>query len=420
MSPPASSKAAGLVLLLVAVGVAGIRNEFGFGADYSNQRYSTYTSDTLAADTTDIETEAKTSWRFVLQPDRAGFTASNTAILSTRSLRDALTLRLERPLTERLMMQTGLDADGRWYHDLFPDLTDTLWRKTHVNGMADAGLSYFVTNALRLAASDRLEALLYQEPDSFSYNYVLNRVHAGLSIAVGLLGSFDANWHWSQRNAIGVDSQDYDDHSLRLSFDDYLGDKWQVRVDNDVARRRYLALERSNWSGSPSIDIRLDPGPAFGLSLEDDARWTLPDSATSVYPRQLENRLRPGVEWRPLAELSLRLGLQWERVRTLPEAAPEDYHDLSIPIGVDLLRAGRLWVSLEERFGWRRHDSPDSAYRSNYVYNDLSLMLNWTVISSGRHALVLDGMASIAPEWHATPEDNYYLTNYSLGLKYGF
>lgn len=411
-----------LCLVTSTASAAALRHELGLGADYSNQRHTAYTSDTLESDTSDIETEAKGFWRLTLDNPESGTGpgGSNTLTFSTRSLADALYLSLDRDLLSRLILETDLDAEARWNHDLFPALADTFWRRDQLSGSASAGLRWNLAEQFDLNAADRVEAQYDLKPDSFNFNYVVNRIEAGASLEIGMLGSLDAAWYWSRRWAIAVDSQDYDDHSARLGFDNYFGENWQVHLANDLARRTYQAAERSYWDENLNLQLGFDFGSVFGLSVEEDARWTLHDSSTTVYSNQFENRLRPGFEWRPLTELTFRFGLQWEKLQTLPAPKPEDYRDRSVMLGFDLLKPDRFWLSLEDRLGQRTFESPDSGFQSDYRYNELYFMLNWTIFSAGSNSLTVDGMASISPEWHSDRTDNFYLTTYTLELKYGF
>ena len=43
-----------------------------------------------------------------------------------------------------------------------------------------------------------------------------------------MMSSLDAGYDWSARRAAGVDSQDYQDHSLRLEYNGLPGADWQV------------------------------------------------------------------------------------------------------------------------------------------------------------------------------------------------
>jgi hypothetical protein len=411
-----------VLCLLTSAFASGLRSEFSLGADYSNQRYTAYTSDTLQGDTADVETEAKGAWRLGLEgPDGpTRLEGSNLLTFSTRSIRDALDLSFDRDLGPRLAVETGLNAEARLYHSAFPSLADTSWRKDYVSGSADAGLRFRPFEPFSLTASDEVEAEYYPEPDSFNYHYVINRVKAGSALEVGLLGSLDADWQWSRRWALSADSQNYDDHTTRLGFDNYIGDNWQIRLSGDLSRRAYETKERSYWDGNPSLQLGFDPMPALGFSLDEDARWTFHDSATVVYSDAFQNRLRVGLEWRPAAELTFRVGPEWERSQTLPTAEADDYRDRAVTIGCDFLNPGRVWVSLDNRVGQRRYHEPDSAYQSNYTFNELNLMLSWTIFTAGRNSLLLDGMAGVTPEWHADQADNFTLTTFSLELKYGF
>jgi len=410
--------AAGSILLLAGpAGGLQWRNEFSLGANYTNQTYTTWYSDTVQADTAEVETEALASWQASLDPAESPtrVSGSNSLTFSTRSFRDNLDLGFGRDLSDRLALEADLQGEARFYHGLLPSLSDTTWRKDHLSGATRLGLGWKLSDASDLSFSDRAELNHYPEPDSYSYDQFVNRAEAGFSSTVGLLGSFDADLTWSRRWVWQADSQDYDDYGLRLGYDNYSGD-WQFRLDGDVSRRAYESPSRSHWEFDLDGAIRWQVSPAVGLSVSDNPTHTRHDSPDDVYANGWSNRLSLALEWQPLVALGLRFGPRLETSRSLPETRPEDYRDRSLEFGLDLMLPGRLWLSIEDRVGSRIYQSADSSYQSDYRYNELTAMLDWTIVG----ALRLDANASVAPEWHAEQTENLAAATYTLELRYGF
>jgi PAS domain-containing protein len=407
-----------LFCLLTSAFSSGLRNSFRLGADYTNQTYKTWHSDTVQEDTADVETEARASWQLLLDPGSETGTrvsGNNSLTISTGRLSDDLGLELESDLTERLALEAGLDAEARHYHRLLPAMSDTTWRRDYMSGSTRLGLGLKLSEASELKVSDRAELEHYPEPDSYSYDCLVNRAEARFSTSIGLFGSFDADLSWARRWAWQTDSQDYNDYGLRLGYDNYAGD-WQFRLDNDVSRRAYESPRRSYWEVEPDAGIRWQASPAIGFALSDNPTYTRHDAPDEVYSNGWTNRLVLGLEWQVWAPLGLKFGPEFERSASLPEGQPEDYRDRSLRLGLDLMFPGRLWLSVEDRLGSRTYRSADSSYQSNYRYNELTAMLDWTIVGP----LSLNAMATVAPEWHAEQTDNLSAATSTLELRYGF
>jgi len=83
------------------------------------------------------------------------------------------------------------------------------------------------------------------------------------------------------------------------------------------------------------------------------------------------------------------------------------------------MKLDRLWLSVEDRLGRRRYPLADSSFQSNYVFNEFNLMVNWTIIKTGRGGLSINGMASISPEWHSDKSSDLATRIFTIELKYG-
>jgi len=410
-----------LLLALATLAALSPRSEFGVGADYTSQRYANWV-DTLVGDTTDVETEARTFWTLRLRSNSGPtrLDAANTLTFSTRSIRDYLALELERQLAARWLVRASAEAEGRYYHDALPALSDTAFRRSYLSATGRLLSRYDFSDWLAGDLSDALEYQFYPDADSFNYDYLLNRVQTGLRLQLGAVGSADLSYQWSRRLALAVADQDYSDHALRAGVDGWFEPGWQAGIAADLTRRRYPAAERSYFDASPTASLTYDFTPAFSLSLEDDGRYTRYDSASDVYYNQFQNRLELSAEFRPRPELAFRIGPQADRLRGLPEPQADDYAELALGLGADFFRPGRIWLSLEDRLGVRRYSAGDSSFQSDYRFNEVSLMANWTILAAGSSSLALNGMVSISPEWHADETDNLSAATFSLELKYGF
>jgi hypothetical protein len=402
-----------------------LQHEFGLAGDYTNQTYGIVDPDTIGnpdkRDTLDVETEGRGFWNLDLSiegPDTR-FAAGNDLGLSTRSVREALNLSIERDLASILHIEAFDDAELRYYHRALPQLSDTGFQRSYLSNTTDLALDLDVTPALELSASEQVQLSYYPEPDSYGYDYLLSRSRLGLRQELGGISALDLEYDWSRRWAIAVDDQDYAEHSLDADLDWYFDNGPHVELENNVSRRAYAGRSRSYWEENPGVRFDADASSALSISLDDDARWTWYDSSTAVYNDLFENSLKFGLEWRATSELSFRTGPEWAAGRSLPAATTEDYREVSATAGADYMRAGWLWLSVEDRLGRRRYPLADSSFQSNYAFNEFNLMANWTIIKTNRGGLSLDGNVSISPEWHSDQTSNLATRIYTLELKYG-
>ena len=306
------------------------------------------------------------------------------------------------------------------YHDAFPKLSDTAYRKNYISTTGRVLARHDLTDWLSADLSDALEYQLYPDADSFNYNYLLNRAQASTSLRIGTAVSADASYQWSQRLAGALADQNYTDHTFRAGIDGWFEPGWQAGISADIARRRYPRPDRSYWDISPNLSLEWDPGSTLALSVRDDARSTVYDSTSDVYYNQFQNRLELEAEIRPRTGISIRLGPQFDRLRGLPAPQSDDYSELALAAGLDFFLNGCLWLSLDDRLGTRRYAAGDSGYQSDYRFNEASLMANWTILSVGRSSLSLNGTVSVSPEWHADETENLSAATASLELRYGF
>ena len=402
-----------------------VRHEVGIAGDYTNQTYGIIDLDTIwnpdESDTLDVETEGRGFWNVDLNLEGAGtrFAAGNDFNLSTRSVREALNLNLEQDITSVLKFEAANDAELRYYHRVLPQLADTGFQRDYWSNTTDLVLDFAATSALALSVSDQVQFFHYPQPDSYNYDYLLNRSRLGLRQELGVISALDLEYDWSRRWAALADNQDYAEHSLDADVDWYFDNGQHIEVANAVSRRAYAGRERSYWDESPSLRFDVDVSPAVNVSLDDDARWTWYDSATTVYTDLLENSLKLAVEWRATPELSFRAAPQYDAGRSLPQATSDDYHEVSVSAGIDYMKLDRLWLSVEDRLGLRRYPLADLSFQSNYVFNEFNLMVNWTIIKTSRGGLSVDGMVSISPEWHSDQTSNLATRIYTIELRYG-
>ncbi len=405
--------------MVAAVLSAG--NEVRLGGDYTSQGYYVYDeSDTLEG-IHDVETEGRGSWELTLGFDGSSFTvgAVNDIRLSTRTLRDQLSLEFRHRFNPTLDFSVSNDAEVRWYHSLFPGIADTSYGKDYLNNVSRLDFDFRPWEWLSLSASDGIELLRYAQPDSFSYDYAVNRLSLDGFAELGLMATFDADYSWSRRWSATGTEYDYNEHGLRVGADRYFDSGLHLAIANDVARRSYASRSRSFWEEDAVLSVGLQTG-LVGLELEEVGRWTWYDSTSEVYANLFENSLLLTADFTPRPELTIRFGPGYDFGNTIGAAGDDDYRELSLLVGFDLFRLNRFWISAENRIGRRRYPNADSAFQSNYGFTELMLFASWTILSGAFGEMNLEGMVNIAPEWHTEETDNLTMGIYSLELEYGF
>ncbi len=407
--------------MLLTVGTLSFGSQVGAGGDYSSQGYYAYDEGDTLEGVQDVDTEARTFWELDvdLAGDRFDLAIRNTTRFSTLSLRDRLGIEFERRFGDRFSLRLSNDAELRHYHGWFSSFSDTLYTTDYFDNITRLEAELEPAEGLSVELSDGLELLHYPEPDSYSYDYRVNRLEASVTRELAFFTVLDAGYEWSKRWS-GYRDYDYDEHEVRAGIDHYFESGLRLAASNGVTRRRYPASAgRSFWEEELSVSGGYTPG-RVGMTLDDDARWTRYDSATEVYADEFENSLKLGAELTVLPELTVRAGPQYDFGVTSGDLNDDDYREWSLFAGLDLFRAGRFWLSAEDRFGRRRYPEADSSYQSSYSFNELMFLANWTILSVGSSELSLDALASITPEWHSDSTEDFTLGIYTLELKYGF
>lgn len=421
-----------IALILAVAAALEVSSELGIGADYSSQSYTVYdysspdsvNIEVLEADTTDAETEAGGFLRLGLADAKTGLSATNTLKATTRSLREQLAAEFTARLSPRFQVRAANDAELRYYHQLLPELADTSLDKDYLDNTSRVECRLEPTENFYFRVSDVAELFRYSEPDSFSYDYFVNRVLGSGFLELGPGATVELEYGWARRWAGAQPDRDYNEHGFRAGIGQYFESGFRFDATNDLVRREYRSASYSYLDESFSIAAGWGRG-GWNVEAEETGRWVFYDSTTEVYANLFENGVQLTAEFRPwdavagVSSLSLKLGPRYDFGSGLRGPSDEDYREISVSATIDLFTLNRLWVSVEDRFGQRRYPNADTAYQSNYTFNELSAFLNWTLIPAEAGGLRLECSANIAPEWHARETDDFGFGVYSVELKYG-
>jgi hypothetical protein len=413
-----------MLLLLTLAGSIDAHHEVGTAADYSSQRYVLVREDTAhhlltGADTLDYETEARTFWNFDLDVTgpKTTLDAGNELNFTTRSIRDRVNVEVTQAPVSWLQLRAADKTEVRKYHDAFPSLSDTAFRRSYLNTVSELTLTAGLDSSTSLEIGDLVELLRYERTDSMYADYLHNRLKVAARREFGLLSAAEIDYRWTRRLSADLP---YGEHAAGFALDIYPNSGPHFELDNELSRRWYSSAAQSYWEDRPDISFDIDLTDDVALSLADEACLTLYDSTSLAYVNLVENIMRFQAEIRHGIELTWRAGFEVGTSRSLPERTGDDYRETALLVGLDWSKIDRLWISLDDRLGSRRYLTADSLYGSNYTFNELSLIADWTILAGPVGALELDALASIAPEWHTDRADNSSFRVLSLELRYRF
>lgn len=404
-------------LILLIWGVA-IRSDAGIGGYYSNLRYSV--TDTITRDTTVPSTELRSFLNLYLNHEHIDYTiqSENNLQVSNTDLSDWLNFRFSIPLNSSLTLNGAMENEISYYHNRLPLFQDSVWNKSYDNLLLRLNLDYELNKNFTITGGTEVEHQRYFSPDSTFYNYYLNRTMLNLDIQSGdyLTVTLESRFHrlWAQTQP----QHDYTEYILDLTGTSYFFSNWTLQLDNTFSRRVYPARNRSYVDLNPSLYINRNFGSLLGLSLRESIRFLWFDETTAIYQNQLTNRLELELEIQTGSALAFRITPQIENLRSLNRITGQDYQEISLSLGGELLRSTRIWLSLDDRFGTRRYLLSDSAFQSGYRFNEFTLTGSWKILNIHQHELILETMLNITPEWHQEAIDNLAALSSSIELKY--
>ncbi len=404
-----------LIFLILSI---TIRNDAGVEGYYSNLRY--FVTDTITRDTTVPSTELRSFWTAYLNHQHPNYTiqTENNLQFSNLDLTDWVNCHFSIPLNSYLTFNGATENEISYYHNFFPLLLDSVWNRSYVNALLKLNLDYQLKEDFTITGGDEIEHQRYFAPDSAFYNYYLNRTMLNLDIQFDdyLTLTWESKLHrlWAQTQP----QHNYTEYILYLNGNSYFLRNWTLQLDITFGRRIYPARNRSYAELNPSLFINRNFGSLLGINLREDIRFLWFDETTAIYQNQLNNRLELELEFQTGSPFTLRICPQIENLRSLNLISGQDYQEISLALGVEILLSTHLWLSLDDRFGTHRYLLADSAFQSGYRFNEFTLTGSWKILSLHQQELALEMMLSITPEWHHEAIDNLAAISSTIELKY--
>lgn len=406
-------------ILFLILGLT-IRNDVGLEGNYSNFRYTI--TDTTTRDTTVPNTELHSYWSAYLNHKRSDYEiqTNNNLRFSTASLDNSLNFSLTSPLNSFMTFKGAANGELCYYHDYFPSLQDTVLRASYFNANLKFNLQFQPTKKSTIGISENIEHQHYLPPSSFYSNYYLNRIKVEYSTQFSDISSliFDSGLYRLWNNT--QPEKNYTEYNLYLNWNSYFARDWNLQFDNFLNRRVYSERTRSFLELEPSLLISRELGSVLQINLTESPRLDWFDETTSVYQNQFTNQLGLELEIRPNNSLIFRLKPQSELLQSWSQVSYQDYYEISLSLAMDLISSTRFSVTIEDRLGERRYLLNDSAFQSNYRFNEFNLSGSWTILHFPQSELRLQLMLNISPEWHYDAIDNLATVTSSIQLQYSW
>lgn len=299
------------------------------------------------------------------------------------------------------------------------------WRD-RVSGTSRTGDDYLLGSAesgIRLpfgehwAARSKLsgEIVNFRGATAYSYDYYRVTGRIGFERSLGMLSAFSLDGFVSTRQV--TDSQP-------LSYVSVGGEGSLIGLTGSTELDLYCRLEKKNYHDTAHhgdyIGLNSTSHIRFGLggrafiepTSQIDALWFGPlDSSNNDYFRG-RFWVGAGMDW---DKVTLAVGPEFDILNEATEAdvSAEDYHEAGGKLAFDLLFPGKLFASAESSTG-RRNNKYDADFGSDFTYERISLLADWTVT----RRLNLNVLAAAEWEWHNLNTDNSRLLLVSSSLTY--
>jgi len=261
------------------------------------------------------------------------------------------------------------------------------------------------------------EVVDFRGPTGYSYDYYRLSGKVGLQRSIGILSAVSLDGFISTRQV--ADSQS-------LSYVSVGGEGLFFGSIGNAELDLFCRLERKDYSRTDNRDdysnlsagsrTRIGLGRRFFVEPTGQLDFLWFNARDPLNNDYFRGRfwLGGGLEW---DLVTVALGPEVEILHEQVEVGVggESYFEAGGKLSVDLLWPERLFASAETVTG-RRDIRYEADYLSDFVYERVSLLADWTVISG----LSLNLMAAAEWEWHELASDDSRLLLVSSSLTYSF
>ncbi len=394
--------------------------DFGLGFDYTNQRYVTIEEDTLrrrlfSKDTAKLETEARLFWNAVASGPLLSF--DNSLDVGSAAVVEQPRLELALSPATWFDLKLASAADARIFHRLLPSLIDTNWQQSTLGNTGRLSLAFRPSSNLTIRTTDELEYGHFLNPDSLNQDHLTNRFDADFELVRTELSSFGLGYSHRRRFSPRLG---YVEQSGRLAVDYYFDPGPHYLTTAEIARRTQVGTTPACW------DLAADAGLEFGLAnnlaltISDELLLVSYDTASPAYGGTAENRLRFEAKMQPNTALNWYAGFEIGHSRSLSGIAEDNFNEPALVVGLDFVETDRASLTLENRLGQRQYLTETTVLATNYLFDNLSLLLDWTITRTSSGALAMTGTLDLGPEWHSEPTDNITTALFSLELSWRY
>ncbi|PWB76312.1 hypothetical protein C3F09_00550 [candidate division GN15 bacterium] len=392
----------------------------GLGYDFISQRYFLDSvvgsaSDTFFqqwAMTTDYLNDVKGILDFRYRPSGARGTEVRALYEQTP---DLLRARLSGLWTRSGSTATWLSRGELDWRDRISGNSRT--GDDYVLGTGESGVRVRLGDNWAIRSKLLGEFVDFRGATAYAYDYRRLTGKIGFERSLGLLSAFSLDGFISTRQV--PDSQP-------LSYVSVGGEGSLIGLTGSTEIDLYCRLERKNYDAAAHRDdytglnatshLRLGFGGKFFLEPtgQIDALWF--DPADPLNNDYFRGRfwLGGGLDW---DEITVAIGPEIDILseQVTADVTGENYFEAGGKLAVDCLLPGRLFASAESSTG-HRNVRGETDYLSDFAYERISLLADWTVTSR----INLNILAAAEWEWHDVATDDSRLLLISSSLTYSF
>jgi hypothetical protein len=403
---------------------SGLNIKTGFGYEYMSQKFFLDSLQYSGVDTVAVTTALNTTYL----DDIKGYVGIDYVPYEDYRLELRSTFE-QTPEQSRVRLNTDFRPRlGVWSLNYSSELD---WRdgaieqgeddEGYLSGYGRARLSLATSREFSVWGQFKGDFVRFDQPRETAFDYHRYDGQFGITYDFSSLSTLTASFFAGGRQVTSNQDQDYGRLGLEASFLSFYGggdldllasyEKRDYDRPDDLGDYQWFEL-----TGRHRHDLaeRLFAREEFEF---EDIRFGNNELYTADYFR-LGGKLLVGLK---NDVLSVALGPDFEILnedQVEEGLIGQDYRELGLLIQLDLMSPGSVFGTIESVLGQRNvgADTTEESLHSDFVYERLNLLADWSITSAMNLNLVL----STDWEWHDNREENSRLTLISTGLYYSF
>ncbi len=322
---------------------------------------------------------------------------------------------LDSELSLSLTPSAKLNLSSNFHWKKFRQTSDYPMGNDYIQSNNSIRLKHNMGKTYRINFRGRFELIDYRKRTDFDYDYYY--YDAGASFRAGSYTGnlIDLGAYTGYRESPDTTQLNFRRNIVNLDIQ--LSGGEQITFNSNIFgdRRKYRTNARSSyWTWFSYSSLKIRSGKRWWY-LNLDTEFIQYDTTSEVFFDTYFARL--GIK--PKFELASTVSLFLEpRLAGLycPRLYEEEYVELSIIAGLDILGAGNYWLTCSVEPGHRNYLAEDNDLYSDFYLARISLMGSVSLPL----ATELNLFVSHDPEYHSRRDDNFSITLVSLSLSRDF